>query len=333
MSPAVGDQLAVALRELLDTDLTDSSLKSLIPKLAKNPQKLRAIDRLVARIATRHRLIQGDARRLDFIPSSSVSLVVTSPPYWTLKEYVGSQGQLGDVSEYDEFVSELGRVWKQCLRVLQPGGRLVIVVGDVCLSRKEHGRHCVVPLHASIAVKCREIGFDTLAPIIWHKISNARYEVEGAGTFLGKPYEPNAVVKNDIEFILMARKPGGYRRPTPAARLLSVIGESDHHDWFQQIWRLTGASTKDHPAPFPTVLAERLVRMFSFVGDTVLDPFAGTGTTILAAARWGRHSLGIEIEPLYVRYAERRLRHEIGLLTSQAELVIESESDVHSAAK
>jgi modification methylase len=155
------------------------------------------------------------------------------------------------------------------------------------------------------------MGFDNLAPIIWHKISNATYEAGGGSTFLGKPYEPNAVIKNDVEFILMQRKPGGYRSPDTATRILSIVPENKHRKWFQQIWTgLTGASTKHHPAPFPIELAERLVRMFSFVGDTVLDPFAGTGTTNAAAAKWGRHSIGIEIDSHYFRLARERLERE-----------------------
>ena len=164
-----------------------------------------------------------------------------------------------------------------------------------------------MPLHASIQEHCRKIGYDNLAPIIWHKIANAVYEVEGGSSFLGKPYEPNSVIKNDIEFILMQRKSGGYRQPTLESRILSVIGEENHHVWFQQIWTgLNGASTKNHPAPYPIELAERLIRMFSFVGDTILDPFLGTGSTSLAAAKWGRNSLGYEIEPHYFDSACRK---------------------------
>ena len=156
------------------------------------------------------------------------------------------------------------------------------------------------------------MGYDNLAPIIWHKISNATYEVEGGASFLGKPYEPNAVIKNDIEYLLMQRKPGGYRKPSAEKRILSVISDKNHKLWFQQIWTgLTGASTKRHPAPYPVSLAERLIRMFSFVGDTVLDPFSGTGTTTIAAGRWGRNSIGIEIDPHYFERSERRVRHEL----------------------
>jgi modification methylase len=247
--------------------------------------------------------------------------VLTSPPYWTLKKYHANDGQLGHIADYDEFVEELTHIWRKCFKALVPGGRLVCVVGDVCLSRRKNkGEHKVIPLHASIQDQCRKIGFNNLAPIIWHKIANAAYEATGnGGGFLGKPYEPNAVVKNDIEFILMFRKPGGYRSPTLATRILSVIPEERHKIWFQQIWSgLTGASTKDHPAPFPLELAERLVRMFSFVGDTVLDPFMGTGTTSVAAAKWGRNSIGIEIDSDYFSYAQTRIEKDTRRLFSGA---------------
>lgn len=315
-------ELRSELSKIVGSDLSDSSLKTSIPRLAKNRAASARLEQLAARSPTTHSLIQGDARRLDFIADESVHLVVTSPPYWTLKEYVGSDGQLGDVTDYREFIHELARVWRQCMRVLVPGGRLVVVVGDVCLSRKLHGRHAVVPLHASIQESCREIGFDNLATVLWYKIANAKYEVEGGGGLLGKPYEPNAVIKNDVEFVLMQRKPGGYRKPSLEARLLSMIPAEHHREWFQQVWRLNGASTRDHPAPYPVELAERLVRMFSFVGDRVLDPFVGTGTTMLAAARWGRNSVGVEIEPSYVRFAQRRLERELNDLASAARLVL-----------
>jgi modification methylase len=183
------------------------------------------------------------------------------------------------------------------------------VVGDVCLSRRKNdGRHTVIPLHASIQEHCRKLGFDNLAPIIWQKIANAAYEVENGSRFLGKPFEPNAVIKNDIEFILMERKSGGYRTPSVAARVLSVIPADRHQEWFQQIWQgLGGASTKLHPAPFPLELAESIIRMFSFVGDTVLDPFMGTGTTSVAASRSGRNSVGVETDSHYFAMARQRV--------------------------
>jgi site-specific DNA-methyltransferase (adenine-specific) len=181
----------------------------------------------------------------------------------------------------------------------------------------------VFPLHADICVICRRIGFDNLNPIIWHKIANASYEVSNGSKFLGKPYEPNAIIKNDMEFILMQRKPGGYRQPTERQREESRIGKEEFDRWFQQIWNITGASTKHHPAPFPLELAMRLVRMFSFKGDTVLDPFCGSGTTMVAALRTGRNSIGIDIDPEYCRMAARYLKAENTDLFSTAKLIFE----------
>jgi DNA modification methylase len=296
-----------------------------IPAIAKDARLTSLIYNAVRSVPTSHRLFLRDARSLGDLKPESVHLVLTSPPYWTLKEYRHWDGQLGHIPDYETFLGELDRVWHHCFNALVPGGRLICVVGDVCLSRRKNdGRHTVVPLHASIQEHCRRIGFDNLAPIIWHKIANATYEVENGGAgFLGKPYEPNAVIKNDIEFILMERKPGGYRKPSLAERVLSVISSDDYQRWFQQIWTgLTGASTRDHPAPYPTELAERLIRMFSFVGDTVLDPFMGTGTTNIAAAHCGRNSIGCEIDPHYFAMAERRIRDETSSLFSAVEIQV-----------
>lgn len=168
------------------------------------------------------------------------------------------------------------------------------------------------------------MGYANLGPIIWHKIANASYEVNSNSRFLGKPYEPNGIVKNDIEYLLMERKSGGYRKPSREARILSVISDGNHKEWFQQIWfGITGASTSNHPAPFPAQLAERLIRMYSFVGDTVYDPFMGTGTTNLAAARWGRNSIGVEIEPKYFDMAVKRINEIRNNLYREIQLNIE----------
>lgn len=291
-----------------------------IPALAKDDIAARDIEAVLPTLPTTHEMRRADARDLNDLPDESVHLVLTSPPYWTLKQYNESDGQLGSMPDYDGFLAELDRVWKNCFRMLVPGGRLICVVGDVCLSRRKNGgRHTVVPLHASIQERCRGIGFDNLAPIIWHKIANATLEASGnGGGFLGKPYEPNAVIKNDIEFILMQRKPGGYRSPSFLARAFSVVPDTLHKVWFRQIWAdIPGASTRNHPAPFPLELAIRLVRMFSFVGDTVFDPFLGSGTTSVAAWQTGRNSIGIEIDDAYLKYAARRFSKHTGTLTSR----------------
>jgi DNA modification methylase len=296
-----------------------------LPRIAKDKRLVKLIDDAARKIPTTHTLNLGDARDMKALEPESVHLVMTSPPYWTLKEYRDSKGQMGHIENYEEFLAELDKVWAHCLRVLVPGGRLICIVGDVCLSRrKNNGRHTVVPLHASIQEHCRKLGFDNLAPIIWHKIANAAYEVENGGAgFLGKPYEPNSVIKNDIEFILMERKPGGYRAPDVSTRVLSVISDENHKEWFQQIWTgLTGASTRQHPAPYPLELAERLIRMFSFVGDTVLDPFLGTGTTSVAAATAGRNSIGFEIDEHYFDLALKRVANDTSSLFSKTNIEV-----------
>jgi DNA modification methylase len=295
-----------------------------LPRIARDKKLLVLIDEAVRRIPTAHVLSRGDARTMTELTPASVHLVVTSPPYWNLKEYRDCEGQMGHIEDYEEFLFELDKVWAHCLRAVVPGGRLICVVGDVCLSRKtNNGRHTVVPLHASIQEHCRKMGFDNLAPIIWHKISNAGYEVENGSGFLGKPYEPNSVIKNDIEFILMQRKPGGYRAPDVPTRVLSVISAENHKQWFQQIWSgLTGASTRYHPAPYPVELVERLIRMFSFVGDTVLDPFLGTGTTTIAAAKAGRDSIGFEIDERYFDSAHARVANETSSLFNKTTIEV-----------
>lgn len=318
---------AVRLEELVRKHVPGLSLRPLaqdaIPRIAKDRGTLKAIQKAVREIPTKHRLGIGDARAMSRLSDESVHLIVTSPPYFDLKRYPDHDSQLGGLHDYEPFLKELHQVWAECYRVLVKGGRLIIVVGDVCRSRRAFGSHMVVPLHASILEDCRHIGFHNLATVVWHKISNAAFEVENGTAFLGKPYEPNAVIKNDIEFVLMQRKSGAYRRPTEAMRILSVIGEKSHKAWFNQIVTVRGASTRSHPAPYPVELVEPLIRMFSFVGDTVLDPFSGTGTTSLAAARCGRNSVGIEVEPSYHKLSVQRLGQAIRAENLRAEIAPE----------
>jgi len=261
---------------------------------------------------TEHRVHLGDARDLSWIADASVHLVVTSPPYWTLKKYApGTQDQMGHFEDYEHFLSELDRVWKECMRVLVGGGRICCVVGDVCIPRKRGGRHYLVPLHSDIQVRARKIGLDCLQPILWHKIANGVTEAAGNGAgFYGKPYQPGAIIKNDIEYILFLRKGGEYRSTPTIQKALSMLTREEMKAWQKSIWSdLPGASTRDgHPAPYPIEVAERLIKLFSFAGDTILDPFAGTGSTSQAAIISGRNSIANEIEPAYVEIARQRIR-------------------------
>lgn len=288
------------LADLPASDNTPESLK----KFREINAILRTVPWPAPFDATTHRVHLGDARDLSWIADKSVHLIVTSPPYWTLKEYRRSPGQMGHIDDYEQFLGELDKVWAECTRVLVPGGRICCVVGDVCLPRKKAGRHHVVPLHADIQVRARRLGLDCLSPIYWNKIANGVTEAAGNGAgFYGKPYQPGAIVKNDVEFILFLRKGGEYRKPLPLQKALSMLTKEEMQRWWQPFWSdIKGAPRRDgHPAPYPVTLAERLVRMFSFAGDTVLDPFSGTGATAVAAYRAGRNSINNEIDPYYLQ--------------------------------
>ena len=250
----------------------------------------------------------GDARDLSWIPDSSVHLVCTSPPYGSLKEYPDRPGQLGNLVDYETFLDELDKTWGECFRVLVPGGRIACVVGDICIPRRRGGRHHVLPLSADIQVRARSIGFDCLTPIRWLKVSNIALEASRSARYLGKPNLPNGVVKNDLEHILFLRKPGGYRSPTAHQERESHISAIDYARWFKPIWSdVTGQIRNKHPAPYPIGIPRRLVRMFSFVDDTVLAPFCGTGTTAVAALETNRKSISVDIDPGYVELTLARL--------------------------
>ncbi len=301
---------------LLDSSWED--IKSDLPSLAKDTKRMTEIESAIEVIPTDHRVLHDDSTKLTHVDNESVELVVTSPPYFDLKDYgEASENQLGDLDEYDEFQNMLKQVWQRCFDALVPGGRMCVVVGDVLRSRREHGRHRVLPLHSTIQEQGQEIGFDTLSPIIWYKIGNAALETGDNAQFLGKPYEPGAIVKNDIEYILIFRKPGDYRSPTREERVLSVISEEKHKQYFQQIWTdIGGVHRDDHPAPYPEDISSRLIRMFSFVNDTVLDPFAGSGTTAVSASKMGRNSISIDVEEEYVNTIQDRLSTQQRTLTS-----------------
>jgi site-specific DNA-methyltransferase (adenine-specific) len=237
---------------------------------------------------------------------------------------------MGHFEDYEHFLTELDKVWRECRRVLVGGGRICCVVGDVCIPRKKGGRHYLVPLHSDIQVRARRVGLDCLQPIFWHKIANGATEVEGNGAgFYGKPYQPGGIIKNDVEYILFLRKGGEYRSAPPLQKALSMLSREEMRQWQCSIWTdLRGASTRDgHPAPFPVELAERLIRMFSFAGDTVLDPFAGTGSTSRAAIMAGRNSIANEIEPAYVEIARNRIaraaREERSVGATEAEVILD----------
>jgi site-specific DNA-methyltransferase (adenine-specific) len=276
-------------------------------------------------------MILGDARDLSVVPSESVHLIVTSPPYFNLKPYASDAGgrQLGRIDNYEAFLDQLDRAWRECERVLVPGGRICCVIGDILIPRRADGRHRVLPLPSDIQVRSRKYGLDNLTPILWFKLGNRAVEARRkSGIYYGKPYQPGAIIKSDHERIVMMRKPGGYRSTPMIQRALSMLQREEMDAWMRPIWfGIPGVSLRDrHPAPFPPEIAERLIRLFSFAGDTVLDPFAGSGSTAVAAIRAGRNSISVEIEERYVNDATRRAASEAAkaLLASHTAIVVES---------
>jgi len=195
-----------------------------------------------------------------------------------------------------------------------PGGRVCCVIGDILIPRRADGRHRVLPLPSDIQVRSRNNGLDNLTPILWFKIGNRTNEAGGGSSgYYGKPYQPGAIIKNDHEHILLLRKPGGYRTTPMIQKALSILQRDEMDAWMRPVWSdIRGASLQQgHPAPFPTEIAERLIRLFSFAGDVVLDPFAGSGSTAVAAIRTGRNSISIEIEEENLNAATRRAADEI----------------------
>lgn len=288
------------------------------------PEKLLAVNRMWRNHPwpspydqTTHSLILGDARNLEAIKDESVHLVVTSPPYFNLKPYASEANgnQLGRLEDYIQFLNELDRVWRECHRVLIPGGRVCCVIGDILIPRRVDGRHRVLPLPSDIQVRSRDIGLDNLTPILWFKIGNRTNEAGGGSSgYYGKPYQPGAIIKNDHEHIVMLRKPGGYRTTPMIQKALSMLQREEVDVWMRPVWSdIKGASLRNgHPAPYPPEIAERLIKMFSFAGDIVLDPFCGSGSTAIAAMRSGRNSISIDVEREYLDMAESRIRTEAG---------------------
>jgi len=272
-------------------------------------------------------LYHGDVGQLllngDLPP---VHLTVTSPPYADLITYGAlstSVGQLGDMP-FEEWADAMREVLGYLLDLTVSGGRAVVNVGDVCVARKKGGRHYTLPLAASLTMSAFDGGWDVLTPIRWEKVANIKMEASSSSGVLGKPNQPGGVIKNDIESILLFRKPGAYRKPTEEQVTAAHIPTEDYRRMFRGVWRdVPGTSSPDHPAPFPLEIPARLIRMFSFPGDTILDPFAGTGTTLQAARRLDRNAIGVEVEERYCELIANRLAQ--GVLDFEVDDMFEDE--------
>lgn len=256
-------------------------------------------------IPTRHTLINGDSRNMHLIPDKSVHLIVTSPPYWQLKDY-GSDDQIGFNDSYETYINNLNLVWYECNRILKDGCRLCINIGDQFARSVYYGRYKVIPIRTEIIKFCETIGLDYMGAIIWQKQTSMH--TTGGGVVMGSfPYPRNGILKIDYEFILIFKKQGKAPVPTKDQKALSEMSKEEWNKYFTSHWTFAGARQDGHIAVFPEELPARLIKMFSFVGETVFDPFMGSGTTALAAKNLNRNSVGYEINKDFRKYYEQKV--------------------------
>ncbi len=236
---------------------------------------------------------------------NSVHLAITSPPYWQLKDY-GTDNQIGFHDSYENYINNLNLVWKECYRTLHNGCRLCVNIGDQFARAVYYGRYKVIPIREEIIKFCENIGFDYMGAIIWQKVTTSN--TTGGGVQMGSyPYPRNGILKLDYEFILVFKKLGDSPKPTKEQKELSKMTAEEWNTFFAGHWNFAGARQSGHIAMFPEELPRRLIKMFSFVGETVLDPFAGSGTTALAAKNTDRNSVGFEINPEFIPIIKEKL--------------------------
>lgn len=259
-------------------------------------------------------IVCGDARQMKLVPDQSVHLIVTSPPYWRIKDY-NIAGQIGFCQSYEEYVDSLNQVWTECYRVLHEGCRLCINIGDQFIRATRGETYKVIPIRESIIHYCTtQLELTFLGNIIWSKPTNL--QTSGGAIIMGSyPFPRNGIIKLNYEFILVFRKPGKSPTVTTEAKEASRLTRDEWNTYFMSKWTFPGARQVKHPAPFPEELPKRLIKMFSFVGETVLDPFIGSGTTALAARKLGRHAIGYELNPDYLPVIEERVGPPIQFLT------------------
>lgn len=261
---------------------------------------------------TYHRVVNGDSRTMTELRDECVHLVVTSPPYWQLKDY-GAENQIGFNDTYENYINHLNLTWQECFRVLHKGGRLCINIGDQFARSVYYGRYKVIPIHSEIIKFCEIIGFDFMGSIIWQK--STTMNTSGGGSVMGSfPYPRNGIVKLDFEYILIFKKQGNAPKPTAEQKEQSKMTTEEWNTYFNGHWYIKGARQDKHLAMFPEELPKRLIKMFSFVGENVLDPFLGSGTTALAAKNMGRNSVGYEINPDFIPLIENKLNSNNDLL-------------------
>ena len=275
---------------------------------------------------TKHKIVIGDSRKLNKIPDRSVQLIITSPPYWQLKDY-GTEDQIGFNDSYEEYINNLNLVWKECYRVLSDGCRLCINIGDQFARSVYYGRYKVIPIRTEIIRFCESLGMDYMGAIIWQKTTTMN--TSGGGAIMGSyPYPRNGILKMDYEFILLFKKLGNAPKPTPEQKKASEMTKEEWNEYFSSHWNFVGARQNGHVAMFPEELPKRLIKMFSFVGEIVFDPFLGSGTTSLAAKNLGRNSVGYEINKEFAPIIKEKMGgDQLSMLESQVIFIEDNNSD------
>jgi modification methylase len=254
---------------------------------------------------THHKIVIGDSRQMSEQADRSVHLVITSPPYWQLKDY-GTNEQIGFHESYEQYINNLNLVWNECYRVLHNGCRLCVNIGDQFARAVYYGRYKVIPIRQEIIKFCETIGFDYMGAVIWQKVTTSN--TTGGGVQMGSyPYPRNGILKLDYEFILIFKKQGDAPKPSKVQKELSVMTAEEWNTFFAGHWNFPGARQSGHIAMFPEELPRRLIKMFSFTGETILDPFAGSGTTTLAAKNLGRNSISYEINSDFLPTIRKKL--------------------------
>ena len=252
-----------------------------------------------------HLIINGDSRKMDLLTDKSAHLIITSPPYWQIKDY-DIEKQIGFNDTYENYINDLNLVWNECNRILIPGCKICINIGDQFCRAKDYGRYKVIPIRADIIKFFEAINFDYMGAIIWQKITNTNSS--GGGALMGSyPYPRNGIIKIDYEFILIFKKEGTAPKPTKEQKELSIIEKEDWKKYFTGHWKFPGVRQTDHISKFPEEVPLRLIKMFSFVNETIFDPFCGSGTTMIAAKKLNRNSMGYEIKNDYVNIIKSKL--------------------------
>lgn len=255
---------------------------------------------------THHNIIFGDSRDMSCVEDKSVHLIITSPPYWQLKDY-GTENQIGFHDSYESYINNLNLVWNECYRVLHNGCRLCVNIGDQFARSVYYGRYKVIPIREEIIRFCEHIGFDYMGAVIWQKVTTSN--TTGGGIQMGSyPFPRNGILKLDYEFILIFKKLGDAPKPTIEQKELSRMTNEEWNTFFAGHWNFSGARQDNHIAMFPEELPKRLIKMFSFAGENILDPFGGSGTTSLAAKKLSRNSLLFEINPEFRPIIEEKLQ-------------------------